>query len=235
MSAMNLMQMLLDGDGQRSTMQAGQQVGLDPQQTKMAMGALLPALSGALKRQAADPNQLQGLMSALQKGNHDRYLEDPQMMSRPETVQDGNAILGHLFGSKDMSRAVASRASEQTGLDTGILKKLLPLAATMVMGSMGRQSRQPDMQSMLMGMAAKQMMGGASRGGGGMGGGLGNMIGGILGGGRPKTPRMGGMAAPQAPQAGTRPGGAMGILNQMMDADGDGSAMDDLFEKFMRR
>ena len=235
MSAMNLMQMLLDGDGQRSTMEAGQQVGLDPQQTKMAMGALLPALSGALTRQAADPNQLQDLMGALQKGNHDRYLENPQTMGQPETMRDGNAILGHLFGAKDMSRAVAARASEQTGLDTGVLKKLLPLAATMVMGSMGRQSRQPDMQSMLMGMAAKQMMGGVSRRGGGLGGGLGNMIGGILGGGRNASPRTGGMAAPHAPQAGAQPSGAMGLLNKMMDADGDGSAMDDLFDKFMKR
>ena len=227
MSAMNLMQMLLDGDGRQSTMQAGQQVGLNDQQTKMAMAALLPALSGALKRQASNPNSLQGLMGALQNGNHDRYLEQPQMMGRPETVQDGNAILGHLFGSKDMSRAVAARASEQTGIGTDILKKLLPLAATMVMGSMGRQSRQPSMQQALMGMAANQMMGGRQSGGG-----LGSMIGGILGGGR--QPARGGMSAPQAPQAGAM-GGAMGILNQMMDADGDGSAMDDLFDKFMKR
>ena len=228
MNAMNLMQMLLDGDGQQSAMQAGQQVGLNDQQTKMALGALLPALSGALKRQASDPNSLQGLMGALQTGNHDRYLEQPQMMGRPETVQDGNAILGHLFGSKDMSRAVASRASEQTGIDTGILKKLLPLAATMVMGSMGRQARQPSMQEALMGIAASQMMGGRQSGGG-----LGSMIGGILGGGR--QPRNVGMSAPQAPQAGSMGGGAMGLLNKMMDADGDGSAMDDLFEKFMKR
>ena len=227
--ALNLMEMLLNGQGQQSAMQAGQQVGLNSSQTKMAMAALLPALSGAMKRNAQSPGGLEALMGAVQRGGHDRYLDNPMAMTEPTTVQDGNAILGHLFGSKDMSRAVAARASEQTGLDTGILKKLLPLAATMVMGSLGKQSRQPGMQDMLMGLAAQQLMGGSRQ----TGGGLGNMIGGILGGGR--QPRNVGMSAPQAPQAGTGGGGAMGLLNKMMDADGDGSAMDDLFEKFMKR
>ena len=227
--ALNLMEMLLNGQGQQSAMNAGQQVGLNSSQTQMAMAALLPALSGALKRNAQQPGGLEALMGAVQRGGHDRYLDNPQMMNDPGTVQDGNAILGHLFGSKDMSRAVAARASEQTGIGTDILKKLLPLAATMVMGSLGKQSRQPGMQDMLMGLAAQQLMGGQRQ----TGGGLGSMIGGILGGGR--KPRSVGMSAPQAPQAGTGMGGAMGLLNKMMDADGDGSAMDDLFEKFMKR
>lgn len=208
MSAMNLMDMLLNGQGQQSAMQAGQQAGLDGNQTKMAMAALLPALSGALKREAASPEGLQKLMGAVQQGDHSRYIDDPSAMDSASTTQDGNAILGHLFGSKDMSRAVAERASEQTGLDTGALKRLLPLAATMVMGSLGKQSRQPGMGDMLMGLA-----------GGGAGGGLGSMIGNVLGSGGSTKP------------AG---GGAMGMLNTMLDADGDGSAMDDLFKKFTR-
>jgi len=224
MSALNLMEMLLNGQGQQSTMQAGQQVGLNPSQTQMAMAALLPALSGALKRNAGSQDGLAGLMGALQNGRHDRYLDNPQSMARPETVQDGNAILGHLFGSKDMSRAVASRASEQTGLDTSILKKLLPLAATMVMGSLGKQSKQPGIQDMLMGLAAQKMMGGAPQPAPQRSGGLGGLIGGILGGGR-QAPQ------PQQPQA----SGAMGMLNKMLDADGDGNAMDDLFAQFMKR
>ena len=41
----------------------------------------------------------------------------------------GNQILGHIFGSKDKSREVASQASEQSGVDSSILKKLLPIVA----------------------------------------------------------------------------------------------------------
>jgi hypothetical protein len=41
----------------------------------------------------------------------------------------GNEILGHIFGSKDVSRDVAGQASQQTGIDTSVLKKLLPIVA----------------------------------------------------------------------------------------------------------
>jgi len=49
------------------------------------------------------------------------------------------------------------------------------------------------------------------------GGGLAGMIGGLLGGG------------------GQRGGGGLGMLNDLLDADGDGSAMDDVLGRFLRR
>ena len=54
------------------------------------------------------------------------------------TVDDGNRILGHILGSKDASRQVAQKTSERTGIDSGILKKMLPVVATMVMGSLSK-------------------------------------------------------------------------------------------------
>ena len=41
----------------------------------------------------------------------------------------GNQILGHIFGSKDTSRDVAAQASQESGVDPSILKKLLPIVA----------------------------------------------------------------------------------------------------------
>jgi len=41
----------------------------------------------------------------------------------------GNQILGHIFGSKETSRDVAAQASQQSGVDTTVLKKLLPIVA----------------------------------------------------------------------------------------------------------
>ena len=41
----------------------------------------------------------------------------------------GNQILGHIFGSKDTSRDVATKASQESGVDTSVLKKLLPIVA----------------------------------------------------------------------------------------------------------
>jgi hypothetical protein len=41
----------------------------------------------------------------------------------------GNQILGHIFGSKDASREVAAQASQKSGVDASVLKKLLPIVA----------------------------------------------------------------------------------------------------------
>ncbi|MDX1696748.1 MAG: DUF937 domain-containing protein, partial [Thiohalobacterales bacterium] len=57
-----------------------------------------------------------------------------------EAAREGNAILGHLLGSKDVSRRVASHAAGKTGMDEGLLKKMLPVIATMVMGSVSKQA-----------------------------------------------------------------------------------------------
>ena len=50
------------------------------------------------------------------------------------------ASLYNVFGSKDVSRKVAAAASAKTGVDTDILKKMLPIVAAMAMGGLGRQA-----------------------------------------------------------------------------------------------
>jgi hypothetical protein len=47
-------------------------------------------------------------------------------------------ILGHVLGSKDVSRQVAAQAGAQTGLGPEVMKRMLPLVATLVMGAMSR-------------------------------------------------------------------------------------------------
>ena len=55
-------------------------------------------------------------------------------------MADGNGILGHLFGSKDLSRAVASQAAQATGIGQNVLQQMLPAIAAMLMGGMFKQS-----------------------------------------------------------------------------------------------
>ena len=153
--------------------------------------------------------------------NHDQYIENPQMLGRPETVQDGNAILGHLFGSKDVSRAVASHASQKSGIGADLLKKMLPLVATMAMGSLSKQTRGGTMKSALAGLAMQHLMGGgqAPQQGGGIGGLLGALTG---------APKRQQRRAVQTHQQG------MGMLGNLLDADGDGSSMDDILAMAMK-
>ena len=66
-------------------------------------------------------------------------LEQPAALDETAAVDEGNGILGHIFGSKDVSRQVAARAAESSGVDSSILKKMLPMLASVAMGAMAKQ------------------------------------------------------------------------------------------------
>lgn len=217
--AMNLMDMILQAGGGNVAQQAGREYGLSPQQSQQAISALLPAVSAGLRRETASPQGLAGLLGALDKGQHDRYLDDPQQLVNNRT--DGNAILGHLFGSKEVSREVASRASAQTGIGSDVLKKMLPMVAMMAMGSLSKQTRGGQgggLGGMLAGAAMQQLAGGGMQGAPAQG--IGGLLGGLLGGGA------------QQQQAHSQ---GLGLLGGLLDADGDGNAMDDVLGMLMNR
>jgi len=141
----------------------GRQFGLDAQQTQAAFEALAPVVAAGMRRNAASDGGLADLIGALAGGGHARYAGDPSVLAAPETIDDGNAILGHVFGSKEVSRGVAQQLSAETGIGAAILKKMLPVIAAVVMGQL-----------------AKKAFGGAASG---SGGGLGDILGQVLGGG----------------------------------------------------
>lgn len=225
MAGMNLFDMLSSSAGQAAMGQLQQQFGLDQNQTQSAVKALLPALSGGLKRNVSQAGGLEALMGALNSGTHDQYLERPDQLGQQAAIDDGNKILGHLLGSKDVSRAVATKASERSGVPDGVLKQMLPVLATMAMGALSKQTKTPSIQESIMGALAGQVMGGNAKGGA-----LGGLLGGILGGGGRKQ------ATAQAAQA-SQGGGAdmLGALGGLLDADGDGNPMDDIFDMVMKR
>ncbi|MEM8749006.1 MAG: DUF937 domain-containing protein [Pseudomonadota bacterium] len=209
---MNLTQLLVTQDNVDAL---SQQFGLSEEQTLEAMGALIPAFSEGLKRNASNPASAAGLIEALATGRHSHYASDPHNAMSSFGVRDGEAILGHLFGNKDVSRAVASHAAGSSGIGSSILKQMLPVIASMVMGSLfkgatGSRSRSGGGLGGALGQAAGGgllgtlieglaggMLGGAKqqarrrapRRRGNTGGGLEDLLGDLLGGGRRSAPR----------------------------------------------
>jgi hypothetical protein len=126
-------------------------LGVSEQDASTGAAALLPAILGGFKKQSTtQPGGLDGLGGLLSSLGGGGLLDD---------------VLGQIFGSKDVSRAVAQNASAQSGLDPSLLKKMLPIVAMMVTGYMARQ------QGNAPGAAPAQG-----------GGGLGGLLGGLLGG-----------------------------------------------------
>ena len=137
---MNLVDTILNQQNGAAARQIRSQFGLEPGEAKSALSALVPALAAGLQRNAQSPEGLQGLLTALSQGGHSQYVDDPSTLSQPEIVEDGNGILSHIFGTKGVSREVAGRAADQTGLCEGVLKRMLPVVATLVMGALARKT-----------------------------------------------------------------------------------------------
>ena len=138
------------------------ELGVSEDEAASGAAALAPAILGGFKKQAqAQPTGLESLGGLLGKLGGGDLLDDV-VSSRPTNVSRGNDVLGQIFGSKDVSRAVAQNASTQTGLDPSLLKKMLPIVAMLVTGYMAK--------SRTSGQGATSS------------GGLGDLLGGLLGG-----------------------------------------------------
>ena len=136
---MNILDLLLAPENKGAIDQLSQNFDLSPQQTNAAVKELIPALTRGLQNNTSNGPGLDELLAALQKGNHSNYLETPDVLRQSTTAKDGNDILGHIFGNKQVSRDVAGRASQRSGIASGVLKKMLPIVATMVMAQLGKK------------------------------------------------------------------------------------------------
>ena len=140
------------------------ELGISEGQAASGAHALAPAILGGFKKQAqGQPGGLEGLEGLLSQLGGGGLLDDV-VAPKPTDLSRGNAVLGQIFGTKDVSRAVAQNAASQSGLDAGVLKKMLPMLAMLVAGYMAKQR-------------TAGVGGQPSSGGGGLGGLLGGLLG----------------------------------------------------------
>jgi hypothetical protein len=150
------------------------ELGISESQAASGAAALAPAILGGFQNQAQNqPGGIEGLGGLLGQLGGGGLL-DNVVHPQPTDVSPGNQLLGHIFGSKDVSRNVAQSAASQTGLEPSVLKKMLPMLTMLLAGYMARQAGQRA-------NAGAADAGGATAGGG-LGGGLGSILGGLLGG-----------------------------------------------------
>ena len=126
--------------------QLSRQIGAGEQQTQSAAAAALPALLGAMKRNASTPEGASALSNALEQ-DHDGGILDHLGSFLGGSFQNqrtanGAGILGHILGGQQ--ETVQQGVSEASGLDLSQITKLLPLLAPIVMGALGRQQRQQN-------------------------------------------------------------------------------------------
>ncbi|MGB3427300.1 MAG: DUF937 domain-containing protein [Burkholderiaceae bacterium] len=194
---MNITDILAQTGGLQSV---ARELGVSETEAASGAEALLPAILGGFKKQVqSQPTGVEGLGGLLGQLGGGGLL-DQMLAPQPTDVSRGNDVLGQIFGSKDVSRTVAQNAAAQSGLDPGVLRKMLPMLAMLVAGFMAKQ----------------QSASAASAPAAPAGGGLGGLLGGLLGGG--------GVGA----GSGAMPGGTASGLGSLLDLNGDGNPLDDI-------
>jgi len=137
---MGLLDTIMSASKGGALQMAAKQFGLDDSGAESLLGKIMPALAGGLKQNVQSTGGLESLTKALSSGNHQRFLDDPAALQDGSAATEGNAILGHLFGSKDVSRQVAASAAEETGIDVSVIKRFLPIAAATAMGALSKET-----------------------------------------------------------------------------------------------
>lgn len=150
----------------------------------------MPLLMAAMKRNASSPQGAEGLLNAINSKHDGSILNNLGSLFGggvdDSVMNDGSKILGHVLGNKQ--HTVESAISAKSGIDAGSVSQILKVAAPILMGMLGSQAKQQNVNSPS---------------------GLEGMLGGLLG-------------------NSTQGRGDQSFLESILDADGDGSIMDDI-------
>lgn len=213
----NLIDIMQQAQGGQAMNNLSRQFGLSQNQTQNAVEALLPAFQAGLERQTQNVDMFSTFIQNLASGQHSQAFDNDGDGIPDQVVPQGNDVLGQLFGGKQVSQAVAAQAAMSSGISSSIMKAMLPVIASMVMGGLFKGMNNQGFGGILGQLAGQAMgQGGRQQGAdnplgqilGGMFGGQNPMGGGNLGGGNVSGGTMGG--GPLGGMLGQVLGGMMG-------------------------
>ncbi len=125
------------------------QTGQPENKTADVLAMAMPLLMGAMKKNASTPGGAQGLMSALSSKHDGSILDNLGGLFGggvdQNVMDDGAGILGHVFGSKQPQ--VENALSNKSGIDAGSVGQILKIAAPILLGYLGKQTRQQNVSS----------------------------------------------------------------------------------------
>ena len=125
--------------------QLAEQVGGNEGQVKNGVMAALPAMLTALSKNTGTEKGAQELNNALETKHDGSILNNLSgYLSNPD-LKDGAGILNHLFGSQTSN--VANAVSQSSGLDSTGSMKMLQMLAPVLMGMLGQQKKQNNLDA----------------------------------------------------------------------------------------
>ena len=115
--------------------------GLPQDKTRAVLATVGSELAWNLERNTLSRGGLADLINALGDGTHARLPDSPDAFGDAELRAQGDAILGHIVGTKDKSRGIAAYAARETGVSQGLIKQMLPYLASILMGVLANKAK----------------------------------------------------------------------------------------------
>jgi len=163
--------------------------GQDKEKTSSVLTMALPVLMKAMERNASTPQGAEGLMNAIKSKHNGGILDNLGGLFSggvdDDVKNDGVKILNHVLGSK--KQGVETIIGQKAGIDAGSVAQILKVAAPILMGILGQQAQEKNVNTSTD---------------------LSGLLGGLLGGSAAKEEQ--------------------NFLEKILDADGDGSIIDDV-------
>lgn len=163
---MDLSELLNGPIGQNILNKVSSQLGMSESEASSAVKVAVPVILAGLTKNTQSPDGAASLDNALESKHDGSLLTNLAGLlqgSTQELQQDGNGILGHIFGAQ--KNEVEQHVSQKSGVSMEKICPLLAILAPIVMAYLGKEKRQNNTNA----------------------GGLGDLLGGLLGGGKQKS------------------------------------------------
>ena len=133
--------------GNEAVSQISQQIGADQSATSSAISMALPMILGAMGNHATQNPSIFSTIVNMATQNDGSILNDVAgyLTGSQATGNMAGSILGTVFGGNQ--GAVTNQISQQSGLGVGQVAQILMLLAPIVMGYLGRQQTQGNLDS----------------------------------------------------------------------------------------
>ena len=163
------------------------QLGINKNEASTAVNVAVPAILAGLTKNAQSKEGAESLNKALESKHDGSLLDNLASLLKSQSgaiEQDGNGILGHIFGNN--LSAVEKGVAKQSGLSLAQVGPLLSMLAPIVMAFVGKQKQQSKTAAGGLDTLLGGLLGATGSTKKSTAGGLLDMVGGLIGGGGSK-------------------------------------------------
>lgn len=152
--------LLNTSQGQQLISGASSKLGLNEGQVQGLLSMALPTLISGLNNNTNQSGGADSLMRALNQ--HDgSILDNVTGFLNQSNFSDGSKIVGHILGSSQNN--VENALSKSSGIDAGSIGQLLSMAAPVLMGALGKETKQQGLDSSGLSSMLTQVVSGAQQ------------------------------------------------------------------------